>query len=98
MTWKSLLYITRGRFFLPHSTNGLKEFAAMLVLTRKLNETIVIDGNISVTVVGIRGNQVRLGITAPHSCGIYRAELCERNAAGRNASAPAAGEMVHTVA
>jgi carbon storage regulator len=75
----------------------LKEFAAMLVLTRKLNETIIIDGNISVTVVGIRGNQVRLGITAPDSCGIYRAELCERNAAGKNGLAAAAAEMEHAV-
>jgi carbon storage regulator len=47
----------------------------MLVLTRKLHESIVIDGNISVTVVSIRGNQVRLGITAPRSVAIYRAEL-----------------------
>jgi len=69
----------------------------MLVLTRKLNETIVIDGNISVTVVGIRGNQVRLGITAPQSYGVYRAELCERNAVGKNGLAPAAAEMEHAV-
>jgi carbon storage regulator len=75
----------------------LKEFAAMLVLTRKLNETIVINGDISVTVVSIRGNQVRLGITAPQSCGIYRSELCERNAAGKYGSAPAAAELEHAV-
>ena len=48
----------------------------MLVLSRKLNETIVIDGNIRITVVGIRGNQVRLGIEAPDRVGIYREELC----------------------
>lgn len=47
----------------------------MLVLTRKLNETIVIDGNIRMTVVSIRGNQVRLGFEAPHRIGIYREEL-----------------------
>ncbi len=52
----------------------------MLVLTRKLNESIVIDGNISVTVVSVRGNQVRLGITAPQSLGIYRSELTNRAA------------------
>jgi carbon storage regulator len=60
----------------------------MLVLTRKLNESIVIDGNISVTVFSIRGNQVRLGITAPHSQRIYRSELEERFGA-RNAAGPA---------
>jgi carbon storage regulator len=53
----------------------------MLVLTRKLQESIVIGGNISVTVVSIRGNQVRLGITAPRSVGIYRAELSDSGAA-----------------
>ena len=60
----------------------------MLVLTRKLNQSIVIGGNITVTVVGIRGNQVRLGITAPETLGIYRDELCspdsEKNAARRS--------------
>jgi carbon storage regulator len=47
----------------------------MLVLSRKLNESIVIDGNIRVMVVGFRGNQVRLGIEAPGSVPIYREEL-----------------------
>jgi len=53
----------------------------MLVLSRKLNETIIINGNIRITVVGLRGNQVRLGIEAPDSVGIFRQELCEQ--AGR---------------
>jgi len=48
----------------------------MLVLSRKLNETIVIDGNIRITVLDIRGRQVRLGIEAPDRVGIYREELC----------------------
>jgi carbon storage regulator len=51
----------------------------MLVLSRKLNETIVIDGNIRVTVVGVRGNQVRLGIEAPESVAIFRKELFDRS-------------------
>ena len=50
----------------------------MLVLSRKLNETIIINGDIRITVVGIRGNHVRLGIEAPDSVGIFRQELCER--------------------
>jgi carbon storage regulator len=66
----------------------------MLVLTRKLNESIVIDGNISVKVVSVRGNQVRLGITAPQSLGIYRSELCDRAARTRTAGhAPGEAEM-----
>jgi carbon storage regulator len=50
----------------------------MLVLTRKMNESIVIDGDISIKVVSVRGNQVRLGITAPRSHSIYRSELRDR--------------------
>jgi carbon storage regulator len=50
----------------------------MLVLSRKLNETIVIAGSIRVTVVGLRGNQVRLGIEAPESIAIFRKELFDR--------------------
>lgn len=55
----------------------------MLVLSRKLNESIVIDGNIRVTVVGIRGSQVRLGIEAPSFVSIFRDELCNGDANGR---------------
>jgi len=48
----------------------------MLVLSRKLNESIIIDGAIRVTVLGMRGNHVRIGIEAPDHIGIYREELC----------------------
>lgn len=48
----------------------------MLVLSRKLNESIIINGNIRVMVVGIRGNHVRLGIEAPGQVPIFREELC----------------------
>jgi carbon storage regulator len=89
----SYIDTTRGRTFLPDSPYGWKEFAAMLVLTRKLNETIIIDGNISVTVVGIRGNQVRLGICAPRELGVYRSELCERAAAGKNGGSVSPPEL-----
>jgi len=67
----------------------------MLVLSRKLNETIIIDGNIRITVVGLRGNQVRLGIVAPDSVGIFREELCVHAGAseceGATSSIPAGG-------
>lgn len=48
----------------------------MLVLSRKINETIVIGDNIRVTVVSIRGHQVRMGIEAPPEVTIYREEIC----------------------
>lgn len=47
----------------------------MLVLSRKRHEQIVIDGNIYVTVVAIRGGAVRLGIDAPREVPVYRREV-----------------------
>ena len=47
----------------------------MLVLSRKLNEKIVIDGNIVVTIVKIDRNQVRIGIEAPGHIPVYREEI-----------------------
>ncbi len=53
----------------------------MLVLSRRPGEEIVIDGTIRVTVVEIRGNQVRLGITAPPSVPVDRQEVHDRRSA-----------------
>ncbi len=63
----------------------------MLVLTRKLNESIVIDGVITVTVLEIAKNgTVRLGISAPRHHQVYRQELfLEIQAENRTAAAPA---------
>jgi carbon storage regulator len=47
----------------------------MLVLTRKLNESIIIDGNITLTVVEVRGNRVKLGIVAPGEVPVMREEI-----------------------
>ncbi|RLB19831.1 MAG: carbon storage regulator [Deltaproteobacteria bacterium] len=47
----------------------------MLVLTRKVNESITIGSNITVTVVDIRGGQVRLGIEAPRDTSVHRTEI-----------------------
>jgi carbon storage regulator len=47
----------------------------MLVLSRKINEKIVIDGNIVVTVVKIDRNQVRIGIEAPGDVRVFREEI-----------------------
>lgn len=47
----------------------------MLVLSRHENETIVIDGCIKITVVEIRGNQIRLGFEAPQDVSVWRGEL-----------------------
>ena len=50
----------------------------MLILTRRIGESVKIDGNITVTVLGMKGNQVRLGIDAPKSVSVYREEIYER--------------------
>ena len=47
----------------------------MLVLSRKKNESIVIDGNIVITIVEVRGDKVRLGIEAPREVPIHRSEV-----------------------
>ncbi len=60
----------------------------MLVLTRKLDETIVINGDIRVTVVAIHANQIRLGFEAPGSVGIFREELLDRASAGEVRAEP----------
>jgi len=61
----------------------------MLVLTRRIGEEIVIKDNIRVTVLSIRGGQIKLGITAPDNVHVVRSELIKRDRAteeGRNSS------------
>ena len=60
----------------------------MLVLTRKVGEHILIGDDISITVVAIRGDRVRLGIAAPKETVVDRGEIHERRAAQRNTSKP----------
>lgn len=55
----------------------------MLILTRRTGEALHIGENVSVTVLGVKGNQVRLGINAPRDVGVYREEIYLRiNAEG----------------
>jgi carbon storage regulator len=50
----------------------------MLILSRKLGEEIVIDGNIRVVVLGLKGTLVRLGVDAPRNVTVNRSEIEER--------------------
>jgi carbon storage regulator len=52
----------------------------MLVLTRRVGEEIVIDGDIRVVVVSVKGDKVRLGVTAPPSVAVDRKEVHDRRA------------------
>ena len=50
----------------------------MLILTRRVGETVVVGDNISVTVLGFKGSQVRLGIEAPADVSVHREEIFNR--------------------
>jgi len=50
----------------------------MLILTRKVNETLMVGDDVSVTVLGIKGGQIRIGINAPRDVGVHRQEVYEK--------------------
>lgn len=50
----------------------------MLILTRRVSETLMIGDEVTVTVLGVKGNQVRLGINAPKNVAVHREEIYQR--------------------
>ena len=50
----------------------------MLILTRRVGESVVIGEDVTVTVLGVKGNQVRIGINAPKTVTVHREEIFER--------------------
>ena len=62
----------------------------MLILTRRVGESVVIGEDVTVTVLGVKGNQVRIGINAPKHVAVHREEIFERIKNGRGAGDGAA--------
>lgn len=50
----------------------------MLILTRRVGETLMIGDEVSVTVLGVKGNQVRIGVNAPKTVSVHREEIYQR--------------------
>ena len=58
----------------------------MLILTRRVGETLMIGDNVTVTVLGVKGNQVRVGVNAPKEVSVHREEIYMRIQAEKNNS------------
>ena len=63
----------------------------MLILTRRVGESVVIGEDVTVTVLGVKGNQVRIGINAPKNVAVHREEIFERIKSGTGRGADGAG-------
>ena len=50
----------------------------MLILTRRVGETLMIGDEVSVTILGVKGNQVRIGVNAPKEVAVHREEIYQR--------------------
>ncbi|HEX5755242.1 MAG TPA: carbon storage regulator CsrA [Arenimonas sp.] len=66
----------------------------MLILTRRVGETLMIGDAVTVTVLGVKGNQVRIGITAPKDVAVHREEIFQRlHKDDESGGVPPAGDL-----
>jgi carbon storage regulator len=63
----------------------------MLILTRRVGETVMIGNDVTVTILGVKGNQVRVGVNAPRNVAVHREEIFERIKREEHDGDPASG-------
>lgn len=68
------------------TSSANKEGDEMLILTRCVGEGLIIDDNIEVRVLGVKGNQIRIGVSAPQNIDVHREEIYQRIQSQKKAS------------